>query len=542
MIVHGDAIEAMNDIPNDTIDAILCDPPCGIAWMNRDWDCFRRRHNPNDVGRDNVFGRTSATSPHSYGESERGNFIAWLTEIMREALRVTKPGGHGLVWGLPRTSHWTTMALEDAGWEVREIIHAIHNQGFPKSRDIGRDFDHAAGIEPRIIGERPWSNQDIRGNAFASNPDRERFKVPITEPVTEEAKRWEGFGTATKPAVEHWILVRKPLSEKNVMENVRRWNTGALNLKACEVGRHPDDQPGWHKTGSYGRTEGYLGEDTFKIRDMPPKEVQARRGSRGRWAPNLVLEHHPLCVRVGTTKVRGCPQTVVQGGKDGGGYDVGSSDGTRHDVFQGYGDAEGLEEVTLYACVPGCPVRELDRQGRKSTSRKGKPRKSKEPGEGWGMTHTGQEYNDQGGPSRFFPQFQSDPSDEIDFVTWRSQPKPSRSEKEAGLDELEVATLNRVNPGGLEAEPRFAPVKVKNNHPTCKSIELLRWLAKLITPPDGLLLDCFLGSGSVGCAAALEGFRFIGIEQGEPIGDDRYIRIAKARLEYWKAEVDKQRE
>lgn len=230
---------------------------------------------------------------------------------------------------------------------------------------------------------------------------------------------------------------------------------------------------------------------------------------------------------MGTTRVKGCPQTVIQGGKDGGGYDVGSSDGSRRGVFAGYGDENGLETVDLWACVPGCPVREIDNQSGCTKSRKGKPRKSQQPGQGWGMTHTGSEYNDEGGASRYYPQF-------------HYFPKPARGEKEKGLDHLEHATLTRVNPGGLESDPRFAPVKVKNNHTTVKGIPLCKWLLSLVCPTGGLCLDPFMGSGSIGCAAGLLGMRYLGIEQGNPPGDSRYLHVAEGRMRYWAKEAGRE--
>jgi site-specific DNA-methyltransferase (adenine-specific) len=126
--------------------------------------------------------------------------------------------------------------------------------------------------------------------------------------------------------------------------------------------------------------------------------------------------------------------------------------------------------------------------------------------------NTGQ-YGDSGGASRFFP-------------TFRYQAKPSRSERERGLDALEASTLNRVNPGGIENDPRWAPVTVKNNHPTVKSSKLMAWLCRLITPPGGLVLDPFCGSGSTGVACMAEGFRFVGVDQ-----DEHYCQIAQARVE-----------
>jgi DNA modification methylase len=143
-LIQGDCLEILRLMPDNCVDSIVTDPPAGIRFMNADfdtpgkgiqsaenWDCFRRAENPNDVGRDNVFGRTSRTAPHSYGESDRGQFVSWLTAIAQELLRVLKPGGHAFVWALPRTGHWTAWAFEDAGFECRDILHHAFSQGMP---------------------------------------------------------------------------------------------------------------------------------------------------------------------------------------------------------------------------------------------------------------------------------------------------------------------------------------------------------------------------------------------------------------------------
>lgn len=524
-VLHSEALEALREFPDNAVDALICDPPAGIGWMNRSWDCFRRKENPEDVGRDNVFGRTSRTSPHSKGESDRDRFVAFLSEIMREVYRVLKPGAHGVVWAHSTTSHWTALALEEAGFEVKECIFHVHAQGMPKALNVGLDIDRVLGVNPRVVGDKPWKNQDIRSGSLVGG--REHEQLQVKEPTSLEGRQWNGWFSGIKPAVECWWLIQKPISEKNIALNVLKWGVGALNVGATSVARAADDVPGWHESGADG-SAGYQGEETFRIREMSAEEIAARRAGKGRFTPNLVLSHHPLCVRVGTHKVKGCPAVVIQGGKDGGGYDVGSGDGTRRGVFEGYGDADGMEEVALYACVPGCAVRELDRQSgmRKSGRMKAATKRSNREGfTGLTPVQTGLEtIGDEGGASRFYPQFI--------FC-----PKASKSEKEAGLDDLEPAILNRVNPGGLEREERFKPVERKNNHSTCKPLALMRWLCRLVCPQDGVILDPFLGSGTTGAAAGAEGFRFFGIEQGEPVGDNRYVRIAIARMNYWKEQV-----
>lgn len=383
---------ALKLLPAGLVDSLVCDPPGGISFMGKEWD------------------------------TDHGGWKEWIcvhAPIFRECLRVLKPGAHGLVWALPKTSHWTAVALELAGFEIRDIVHHWFATGYPKS--------------PNVL----------------------------------------------KPACEHWIKVRKPF-QGTVAQNVAIYGTGALNIRACEIGRASDDVPGWHQSGAKG-SEGYLGSDTYKIHDMSPEEIQERRGDKGRWPAHLILSHSDLCVQVGTRKVKGCPAVVTQGGKDGGGYDPGSGDGTRRGTFEGYGDADGMEEVEEWACVPGCPVRMLDTQaGPRAAGHHPKRRNGKSmwAGEGGGLNgNSGPErWMDSGSASRFF-----------------FQPKPSRRERDEGL--LGVIPCHKC--GGLETKEHDDPegridektgtvrrIKcLRNPHPTLKGIALMQYLIRLITPP-----------------------------------------------------------
>lgn len=571
-VLQGDCLEVLKSCPDNHFDALCTDPPAGIGFMNLKFDSDRG-------GRD--------------------HWIAWLTEVMRECYRVMKPGAHGFVWSLPRTSYWTAMALDNSGFDVRECVLHVFGSGFPKSQDVGKAIDRFGGSKgetnfrdqqvqlARHIRERRkahglkteevmgwfpyrevvrnWERTDA-GNRVPSIEDYELLierlgcdigfrqfcreeaerqvlahvggglaqgwaqqgnagyqkDYDITAPATDEAKQWDGWGSALKPATEIWWLVRKPLSESSIAKNVLKWGTGALNIDACRVNRATDDVPGWHKSGAKG-SDGYLETDTFRIRDMSAEEIQERCGNKGRFPPNLVLSHAPDCRLIGVKKVK-----TAKGvrGSDAGNTMSGGGRGLNRPITGqevGYGDDNGLETVEHWECVEGCPVAELDRQSGVTKSnirpptgvdRRGTP--------GFVIRiqdNTQRGHKDSGGASRFFP-------------TFRYQAKPSRSEREAGLDELEERTLNRVNPGGIEREPRFAPVQVKNNHPTCKSVELMKWLITLITPPGGIILDPFAGSGTTGCAAVQLGFKFIGIDESE-----EYCEIARARLAYWEKEA-----
>lgn len=441
-VVCGDALEVLKTLPDHSFDAMCTDPPAGVSFMQgyQSWDSFK-----------------------GGGKSERDNFVAAMAAIFSECRRVLKPGAHAFVWALPRTSHWTAWALEEAGLEVRDQIVHLFGQGMPKSQDAAKAIDKMLGQKgkhgaPKSEAHAAQLGRGGRnpGVALVKKPwmdDPEQFDNLQREyiPGSVEAEQWLGWATALKPAHENWLLARTPIVEKSITRNLLEHGAGYLNIDVCRVDRAKDDIPGWHKSGAKG-SDGYLESDTFKIRDMSPEEIQARCGDKGRWPPNVLLSDDAITV--------------------------------------------------------------VDEQSGIGRSRKGKPRRSQQPGQGWGMTAVGTEYDDMGGASRFFPCFYT--------------PKPGRSEKEAGLEELPERTLNRVNPGGLEHEPRFAPVQVKNHHSTVKGISLCRWLSKLICPVAGYILDPFSGSGSIGAAAVLEGLGYFGIDR-EP----DYVEIARARIAHW---------
>jgi len=391
-LIHGDCMAALRELPDACVDSIVTDPPAGISFMGKAWD--------GDKG-------------------GRKQWTAWLAGVAAECLRVLKPGGHALVWALPRTSHWTATALEDAGFEVRDCLTHLFGTGFPKSLDFATE-----------------TVRDENGHKY----DRTRAEF-IGTPYADG-----GWGTALKPASEHWWLVRKPLVG-TVAANVLGWGTGALNVDGCRIG--DGGQLKWEQP----RDMGYHGGSDAGA-------VAATSSALGRWPANVILDPEAAAM------------LDEQSGDRGGGYGV-----------RGKGSLEGR---TSYAM----------------------------PGQGQVVG-----YGDSGGASRFF------------YVA-----KPSTKEREAGTEGLPrkaAAELVDREEGSAGMGPRAGAGRTSkgraNHHPTVKSIALMRWLVRLITPPGGLVLDPFCGSGTTGCACVLEGFSFIGIEQ-----DAEYVRIADARITHWK--------
>lgn len=405
--IISDASKFLRIFPDSCLDSCVCDPPAGIAFMGKKWD--------KDKG-------------------GREQWIAWMQGIATEVLRVLKPGTHTLVWALPRTSHWTATAWENAGFELRDIITYLFGSGFPKNRDISKALDKEAGVKRRIIGQK-WKDKYPNGpggTGFHGGPGEYtqigRKPEYETEPATEAAKKWDGFGTALKPAAENWILLRKPISEKTIAANVLEWGCGALNIDGCKI-----PPQGESDIAAYTQNcSGDRGHEDNRSRDLDFKMGCGHASKEGRWPANLILDEEAGAL---LDKQSGILTSGKPGIKRGGNT----------------GAAYGAE--------------------------------SRKPGT---MTKG---IGDSGGASRFF------------YCA-----KPSKKEKNAGCENLEKG----------------------NNHPTVKSLSLMSYLCRLITPPGGIILDPFTGSGTTGVAAIQEGFKFIGCDM-EP----EHIEIARARIKHW---------
>lgn len=394
-LIHGEALQKLKEIPAESVDAMVTDPPAGISFMGKAWD--------GDKG-------------------GRKQWISWMSELLTEASRVLKPGAHALVWALPRTSHWTATALEDAGFEIRDVVLHLFGSGFPKSLDVGKAMDKAVNAEREIVGKAEnfgASKLEDGKNAFGDYEG----KWNITAPATDSAKQWDGWGTALKPASEHWILARKPLSEPTVAANVLKWGTGGINIDKSRIGiSHADSQAMKRvNTPNSGRMKsggGLQGSKTFS-RSNPTGALDT---TKGRWPANVTLSHTKNCQLVGTYATKGYAiNRFTDGAKPFGG-------GAGHP----FESEHQKETVEVWACVPECAVRILDNQSGNLQSGFMKPGQSRKASKGKGGYHDGfpdeatemGTHGDSGGASRFF------------YVA-----KPSRAERELGLDGIEIVLV-----------------------------------------------------------------------------------------------------
>lgn len=337
----GNCLNVLKGMKDNSVDSIVTDPPYGIRMMGKTWD---------------------------YDVPDQA--------IWEECLRVLKPGGHLLAFAGTRTQHRMAVRIEDAGFEIRDMIAWVYGSGFPKSMDVSKAIDKAAGAEREIVGERKSDGGRTGGNSEFSDVLNQSRTIQITAPATDAEKQWQGWGTALKPALEPITVARKPF-KGTVAANVLEWGTGAINIDGCRV-----EGDAWTRSTPYkdnikgGKLHAAKSESTYECGPQSGNDL-------GRWPANLI-----------------------------------------HD---------GSDEPT-----------EL-----------------------------------MGAAARFF------------YCA-----KASKKDRGEG-----------------------------NTHPTVKPTDLMAYLCRLVTPPGGVVLDPFMGSGSTGKAAVREGFRFIGIEM-----DAGYLAIAEARI------------
>jgi hypothetical protein len=346
---------------------------------------------------------------------------------------------------------------------VRDVITHHYGSGFPKSLNVSKAIDAAAGAKREVVGPDPNHRERAHTpEVYSGGQKRPEF---LTAPATDAAKQWDGWGTALKPASEHWILVRKPLAG-TVAANVQEHGTGALNIDACRI------EAGVRDSGPSVRVAGDRSREEYRTgtSDGPHGDT-----AQGRWPANLVLSHSEWC-------------------EPG-------------------------------ACLPGCPVALLDAQSGVLTSGVGAIKRASSKGTrgndygaesrpaGTAMVC----YGDTGGASRFF------------YIS-----KPTTAEREENVRDLPRRSagelVDRDDGSAAMGSPRTGAGRTSrgraNIHPTVKSVSLMSWLITLVTPPGGLVLDPFAGSGTTGVAAIRLDHRFLGFEI-----DPDYYRVALAKLE-----------
>ena len=245
-LINGDCRTVMAAMEENSVDAIVCDPPYGLSFMGKGWD-------------------------HGVPGKE-----FWV-----EALRVAKPGAHLLAFGGTRTFHRLAVAIEDAGWEIRDTVMWVYGSGFPKSLDVSKAIDKAAGAVREVTGPSPRHGGGVpgAGSSYELPPEAHM----LTAPSTDAAKQWQGWGTALKPAWEPIILARKPLVG-TVAANVQQFGTGGLNIDGCRI-EGVKGTPASPRRAEQGAAYSDLGND--------PGTGSGWDANVGRWPANLIHSGEP---------------------------------------------------------------------------------------------------------------------------------------------------------------------------------------------------------------------------------------------------------
>lgn len=239
----GDCLAVLPTLAENRIDSVVCDPPYHLTSIVKRFGAENAAPAKSN-GATGVYGRASAGF---MGKQWDGGDIAFRVETWREVLRVMKPGAHLFAFSGTRTYHRMACAIEDAGFEIRDQFAWCYASGFPKSLDISKAIDKAAGAEREKIRELNPRNPKATGGGRdgtegATRPwieaaiERGYHEKDGPVPATAAAAAWDGWGTAAKPAWEPIVLARKPLGERTVAANVLRWGTGAINIDGCRIG------------------------------------------------------------------------------------------------------------------------------------------------------------------------------------------------------------------------------------------------------------------------------------------------------------------
>ncbi len=246
-IMVGDCRESMATLDAESVDAVVCDPPYELGFMGKKWDA---------------------------------SGIAYDLEVWRQALRVLKPGGHLLAFSGSRTYHRMACAIEDAGFDVRDQIMWLYGSGFPKSHDVSKAIDKAAGAEREVVGrEMNWGARPKIG------PNGHVGAWDVTAAATDEARRWSGWGTALKPAHEPICMARKPLAGA-VAANVLRYGTGAINVDGCRVDLDPNDPNIIHTESRNGTVKSLGGNGAYAGGSVG--RGPTLQHPQGRWPANFI--------------------------------------------------------------------------------------------------------------------------------------------------------------------------------------------------------------------------------------------------------------
>ncbi len=490
MLIRGDSLIELAKLEPNSVDAVVTDPPYGLSFMGKKWD-----------------------------------YDVPSVELWREVFRVMKPGAHLLSFGGTRTYHRMVVAIEDAGFEIRDQVMWIYGSGFPKSHDVSKGIDKAAGkIRPRVAGGQGGVNK-ILGSRKPG------------EAISGEAIEWQGWGTALKPANEPIVLARKPISEKTVAANVLRWGVGALNVDACRIGTQSASKTAWESEPNHSSLPVDLVGETAKrgtsatVGSIATKRAGQTSSAKGNAIRAATSKMDMSCSHGSSRAARNISQTEFS---DLNTESFGKNTSAKSHADTSFTTKTKTGKTTGLKTSNSCP----DTRTQITTSENTRLAQSATPS--MQSAHA---------PSGRWPSnclFDESAAEMLDAQSWPHfcngvgasrffyVAKASKRERNAGLEQVAPTKSQGARPNSADPSGKFPDHDHRerggNNHPTVKPIKLMEYLCRLITPPGGVILDPFMGSGSTGIAAKRLGFQFIGIEMNE-----EYIEIAKRRVEHARA-------
>ncbi len=626
-VIHGDCLEVLRTMPDNSVDAVVTDPPYGLS----------REPDIEEVLRHWLAGDDYNHRGGGFMGKEWDSFVPGPA-VWREVCRVVKPGGHILCFAGTRTVDLMGIAIRLGGFEIRDCLQWLYGSGFPKSLDVSKAIDKAAGAEREVTGQvkrRDLSRHggEIKGDMLVGVSRGSAVIDVKDKPATEEAKQWQGWGTALKPANEPIVLARKPMSEKTIAENVLKWGTGGLNIDGCRLNTLP------RKTGTKPTSDRATGTGNTLVGSSKNRQAEYDMLNKGRFPANVILDEEAgrmLDEQSGISKPRkgrtgkrggtawhgqkgiGTPDKIGRWPSDSGGgasrffknidytreesdwlksqsfaFNVGKSLETMLVIIESFApenvmqnlkklletsvnDAENqlkttdidiaLRDVVI---LPNQEDKALNDIILHFMSEMLKALKKKddanmrqiqnivsklEPE----LRHTLMEklkcnpvnYADVSLLTNIMMIIQSllttdgcaegvmlttiknsmvaGGEDYEEPTRFKYCAKASKKERNMGLEDMPEVVRNDGRDETLASgnmPHNRGNVPKKNHHPTVKPVKLMEYLITLVTPPNGIVLDPFFGSGTTGVAAVNLGFNYIGIEL-----DEQYVEIARRRI------------
>ena len=516
-LLLGDSLDILKTLDANTIDAMVTDPPAGIGFMGKTWDS------------------------HKGGRKE---WIAWLSEVMGEALRVMKPGAYGLVWALPRTSHWTGMALEDAGFEIRDCIYHVFGSGFPKSSRVN--------ISPKFCQCALTAHNDENTNPSQPPGGHNSKEIDVLDDGRSQqgAQRSKNVGADSQDGYRQGRDLDGGLLQGNELPG----QESSPSLECAQVHTRSALHDDVQAVESLHSPSSALYSDPLSIQDCSHQCVTDTE------KPDILSGHKSPCCSYDkadhkqhnldssySQSINGFPVCQTCGNPNANGWGTALKPAVEcwWLVRKPLTESTVARNVLEYGTgalnidasrIEGLSDKELNRTPQRQSSENPIQIGGAKPGDTQSMyspsgrwpSHLIHDGSDE--ILEHFPQVAGKkPFKKLTGYNFdvAGENKDQKYESQAGLGEIGSAARFFYCAKPSRRERNEGLDDKTNGHPTVKSQSLMKYLIRLITPPDGVVLDPFMGSGSTGVACKTLGYDFVGIEL-----DPEYLEIASARIDH----------